>query len=262
MNEKKFRRIVVKIGTNALMENGKISKGVITELARQLSIVRQSGSEVILVTSGAIGFGIEKMGIGFPKKNPARQAMAAIGQGALMNYYSEAFARHDQNIGQVLLTNQNFTDKESFKTTGNTMEKLLEFGVIPIINENDAVSAEALSAKKPFADNDGLAALIAMSFGADLLVLLTDVDGIFTDNPKDNNTAQKIKGLKELLSRNVIIGRKSDYGIGGMNSKILAVKSALGKGISVAVCKARENAVVDVVNNMCSGSFFEGGTDG
>lgn len=258
MAKKVFERIVVKIGTNALMGNGRISKATITELARQLSILRKSGTEVMLVTSGAIGFGIEKLGVGFPKDNPMRQAMAAIGQNALMQYYEDSFSSRGQLIGQVLLTHQNFTSPESLGTLKKTMEKLLEIGAIPVINENDAVSVEALSQEKAFADNDGLAALVAVNFKADLLVILTDVDGIFTENPKENNNAQKIKDLKQLLAGKVVIGKKSDYGIGGMNSKLMAVQKALEHKISVAVCKARDNAVIDVISNNCSGSFFGG----
>ncbi len=259
MSDRKFRRVVVKIGTNAMMENGRISRPVISELARQLSLIRNSGADVILVTSGAIGFGIEKLGIGFPKDTKMRQAMAAIGQSGLMNHYEEAFGSNRQTIAQVLLTHDNIAKKESIASLTGTIEKLFSLGVIPIVNENDVVSAEALTAEKQFSDNDGLAAILAAHFNADLLVLLTDVDGIFTENPKDSDKAEKIRGLKHLLSKEVVVGSKSDYGLGGMNSKIMAAKKALAAGVSVAVCKARQNAVIDVFEGNCSGSFFAEG---
>lgn len=253
---KEFRRIVVKIGTNALMVQGKISKGIIRDLARQLSLLSKRGMQVILVTSGAIGFGIEKLGVGFPKETVSRQAMAAIGQSALMHYYEEAFSEHGQIIGQVLLTHSSFTDPDSFSSLRGAMEKLLELRAIPIINENDVVSREALTAEKAFADNDGLAALLAVSFAADLLVILTDVDGIYTENPKENRNAKKVQDIRKVLEGEVMIGKKSDYGIGGMKSKIMAVKAVLDHHISVAVCQPKESAVLEAASGKSSGSFF------
>lgn len=253
----KFKRIVVKIGTSILMEKNKPNKKIIKMLAKELSELKKKGHEIILVTSGAIGFGIEKTNVKFPKQVPMQQAMAAIGQSILMHEYEKAFGKHNQTIAQLLLSHTAFTNKDSFKNLKNTVKKLFEINAIPIINENDAVYTEALSKAEKFSDNDGLAALTAIKFKADLLILLTDVDGIFTENPKENNRAKKIKGLEELLSKEIVAGKSSNYGIGGVESKIMAVKQALDHKVSVAVCKARNNAVTDVINNKGTGSFFK-----
>jgi len=212
-----------------------------------------------LVTSGAIGSAVEKLGTGFPKDTATQAAMAAIGQSLLMHEYELAFAKHGQTIAQILLTHHNFTNEVSLSNLCSTVEKLFEMSAIPIINENDAVSREALSFEKPFSDNDGLAALLCTNFKADLLIILTDVDGVFTQNPKDFGGAKKISGLKNLLATEVLTAGRSKYGIGGMSSKINAAKKALEGGASVAICKAREGAVLDAAAKNCSGSFFEGG---
>ncbi|MCR4335799.1 MAG: glutamate 5-kinase, partial [archaeon] len=237
-----FKRIVVKIGTNALMDNNKPNKKIIKAIAEELSELKKNSSDVILVTSGAIGFGIEKTGGNFPKNVQMQQAMAAIGQSLLMHEYEKAFSKHKQTIAQILLSRLAFTNEKSFENLKNTVEKLFEIKVIPIINENDAIYTEALSEEEVFSDNDGLAALAAIKFNADLLILLTDVDGIFTENPKENNCAEKIKDIEGLLSKGIIEGEKSIYGIGGVKSKIMAAKKALNHNISVAVCRARKGA--------------------
>lgn len=254
----RFKRIVVKIGTNALMNNNRPNKKIIKALAEELSELKKNGRDIILITSGAIGFGIEKTGGKFPKTVQMQQAMAAIGQSLLMHEYEKAFSKRKQTIAQILLSHLAFTNEKSFENLKNTVEKLFEINVIPIINENDAVYTEALSEEEVFSDNDGLSALAAVKFNADLLILLTDVDGIFTENPKENNRAQKITDLKELLSKEIIIGKNSFYGIGGVKSKIMAAKKALNNNISVAVCKARKGAIDDVINNKSTGSFFKG----
>ncbi|MCR4368377.1 MAG: glutamate 5-kinase [archaeon] len=250
------KRIVVKIGTNALMKDSRINKRLISDLAEDLCVVRQKGMDVILVTSGAIGFGIELLGIGFPKDVTTQQAMAAIGQNGLMHEYKKAFAKHNQLTAQLLLTQYNFTNKKSFTDLSNSIERLLELGAIPIINENDAVSIEALSEEKKFSDNDGLAALVATNFGADVLVILTDVDGIYSDNPKKNKDATKINGIEGLSKIMIIEGEKSEYGLGGIKSKIAAVKKALDSGVSAIVCKPGKSAVSDSLDNRSSGSVF------
>ncbi|MEK6957630.1 MAG: glutamate 5-kinase [archaeon] len=254
-----FKRIVVKIGTNALMRGDRINKSIIKSLAQELSEARKNGSDVMLVTSGAIGFGIEKMHRGFPPDMQTRQAMAAIGQNLLMSEYEKAFRKHGQVIAQVLLTPNVFTNHGALSNLGSTLEKLFEMKAIPIINENDVVAVEALSETKPFSDNDGLAALMAVNFNADLMILLTDVDGFFTENPKENHKAKKIRSLKQLLAGEMVHGRKSKYGLGGIKSKTLAVQKVVSRGISAAVCKARKGAVKCVLDGNCSGSFFEAG---
>lgn len=252
----KFKRIVVKIGTSALIEKNKPNKKLIKSLAKELSGLKKKGHEIILVTSGAIGFALEKTKQKFPKNTSKQQAMAAIGQSMLMHEYEKEFNKHNQTIAQFLLSHETFTNKNSLKNLKNTINNLFTMKVIPIINENDAVFTEALSSEEPFSDNDGLAALTAINLKADLLILLTDVDGIFTEDPKENNKARKINSLKQLLSKRIGHGKSSKYGIGGVKSKILAVKKVINNNISVGVCKARKGAINDILNNNSSGSFF------
>ena len=251
------KRIIVKIGTNSMMQNGKIDKALIKNLAQELSSLRVLGSDVVLVSSGAIGFGIEKMKRNFPKGMSMKQAMASIGQNLLMNEYERNFKKFDQTIAQILVTPQSFVEDLQLKNLQSTVESLFSLDVIPIMNENDVVAIDALSEEKVFSDNDGLAALAAINFEADLLVILTDVDGVFTDNPKENHLAEKICNLEDLLNKSINGSNKSTYGIGGIKSKILAVNKVLEKGVSVAVCQARKGAIADVVNGKCTGSFFE-----
>ncbi|MBI4210363.1 MAG: glutamate 5-kinase [Candidatus Diapherotrites archaeon] len=255
MAKKPFRRIVVKIGTSSLMKDNSVNRQAMTSLARELSELRSEGREIILVTSGAIGFGMEKMGRGFPEDPVMRQAMAAIGQSRLMHEYENAFRKHGQVIAQVLPIHQNFLDRKLFMPLKETVEKLIQLGAIPIINENDAVSVEEITGKA-FSDNDALAALVATGFSADLLVMLTDVDGIYTDNPKTCGNTKKIDGIGQLLSEPINIGKKSEHGRGGMASKISAVKKAVAAGCSTAVCVTREGAVLDAAKGKCTGSFF------
>ncbi len=250
-----YRRVVVKVGTSSLMDADSVNLGMMRSLAGELSEIRRGGTEAMLVTSGAIGFGMEKMKTGFPENPVMRQAMAAIGQSRLMHEYENAFSAHGQVIAQVLPTHQAFSSPECFIPLRMAVEKLLELGAIPIINENDAVSAEEISGKA-FSDNDALAALVASGFGADLLIILTDVDGIYSDNPKTQSAASKISGVGQLLSGRINHGGKSGYGLGGVGSKIAAVKKALSGGCSVAVCMARKGAILDAVANRGTGSFF------
>ncbi len=251
-----YRRIVVKVGTSSLMNADSINLEMMRTLAAELSGLASGGKEVMLITSGAIGFGMEKMKTGFPENPVMRQAMAAIGQSRLMHEYENAFSAHGQVIAQVLPTHQAFSDPQYFTPLKSAVEKLLELGAIPIINENDAVSAEEISGKA-FSDNDALAALVATGFGADLLIILTDVDGIYSDNPKTQSAASKISGAGQLRSWQINCGKKSDYGLGGVGSKIAAVKKALASGCSTAVCRARKGAILDAVGGRCTGSFFE-----
>ncbi len=223
MNKNKFNRIVVKIGTSSLMKNGSINLEMIGLLAKELSELLANGKEVILITSGAIGFGIEKMKTGFPENPTMRQAMAAIGQSRLMYEYEKAFSVYQQVIAQVLPTHHTFSNPQNFAPLKNAVEKLLKLHAIPIINENDAISTEEIFGKA-FSDNDALAALVAIGFEADLLIILTDVDGIFVDNPKTQTDTPKINGVGQLLSEQINYGKKSDYGLGGIQSKIIAVK--------------------------------------
>ena len=185
------QRIVLKFGTNVLIKNNRLNKGLIAGIAKDLSEFRRQGNEFIIVTSGAIGLGIEKLCLDNNSLSlEEQQACAAVGQSILMSEYNDAFSKYNQAIAQLLLTNENFLNPEQSKNLNNTLEKLLRMNVIPVINENDSVSTSELRTEKGFSDNDTLAALVAVNSKASLLVLFTDVDSMYDKDPK------KFKGSK------------------------------------------------------------------
>ena len=253
----KAKRVVIKIGTNTLMEGNKVSTKVIDNLAGQISAQVKEGREIILVTSGAVGFGSEKLGIK-PKNLSAaqQQATAAVGQGLLMSEYEKAFSKRKQAIAQILLTSYNFQNKKSLNDLKNTISELTKMNVVPIINENDPVSIEELDVEGKFDDNDGLAALSAIEFDADLLILFTDVGGIYDKNPREFKDARIIKGCGELDESEIHFGKKSSLGLGGAQAKVKAVKKALGKGISAIVCRLETDCLEKIFNGSATGSVF------
>ena len=259
MNDiKKSRRIVVKIGTTSLLDKNHPDKAMIKYLADDISALRKTGKEIVLVTSGAIGFGKEKLGVtGTALDVGMQQATAAVGQNLLMHEYEKSFSRHNQIIAQILLTHQNFSNKAYSDNLNTTVEKLLKLGVVPIINENDPVSVEELESKGFFSDNDSLAALCAINFKADLLIILTDVAGIFDSNPKANQKAILINDTKTLNEFKGFGEAKSGLGRGGIASKAEAAKKALRQGISAVICKAEKDALKNIFNGRINGSYFK-----
>ena len=172
----KAKRVVVKVGSAVLTDENGLKDEVIANIARELSFLQETGREVILVTSGAVAAGRRKVGPGvkISTELKVKQALAAIGQGHLMHAYEKAFDKHDQKVAQVLLTHSDLSSRDRYLNVRNTILSLFDFGVIPIINENDTVSVEELR----FGDNDTLGALIANMIGADMFIILTDVDGL------------------------------------------------------------------------------------
>ncbi|MFH0714301.1 MAG: glutamate 5-kinase [Candidatus Diapherotrites archaeon] len=249
-------KVVVKAGTNSLMENGKVSRKNIQLLAGQVSTLRQNGIHAILVSSGAIGMGLEKMELkGKELDMPSKQAMAAIEQSALMHEYEKAFSAHNQKIAQVLLTNGTFADAKAFANLKHTLNRLAELGVIPIVNENDAIAVEEME-QKTFSDNDGLACELAIHWNANLLVLLTKVGGIYSHNPSKNRNAKLLNGIGQLDQIQSMEG-KSTFGLGGAKSKVAAIRKATENGIAVAVCKIEAGALERAANRKPNGSYFE-----
>lgn len=251
------KRIVIKIGTNTLMKGDKVSAAVIDSLARQISGEVEKGKEIILVTSGAVGFGSEKLGI-MPKNLSVsqQQAAAAVGQGLLMSEYEKAFSKRKQPIAQILLTSYNFQNKASLADLKNTISELMKMKVVPIINENDPVSIEELDVEGKFDDNDGLAALSAIEFGAGLIVLFTDVGGIYDKNPREFKDAKIINGFSELQESEIHFGEKSYFGLGGAQAKVKAVKKVLSKGISAIVCRLEKGSLSKIFAGKAQGSVF------
>lgn len=231
----KAKRVVIKVGTSTLTyENGKLNLRRFDHICRTLTDLKNSGMEIVLVSSGAISVGTSKLGIEErPSSTAARQAMAAIGQCELMFMYDKFFGDYNQVVAQVLLT-KNVTDaKESRENVENTFHELLEMGVIPIVNENDTVDTAELEGAH-FGDNDTLSAIVAKIIGADALVLLTDIDGLYDCDPRENEEA---KIIREVINIDESVeclagGAGSNRGTGGMATKIQAAKIAVENGIS------------------------------
>ena len=245
------RRVVVKAGSAVLTVPDGLDVMVIEQLAHQLSFLQKSGRQVILVTSGAVAAGRQKLGI-VREKNEAlkvKQALAATGQGLLMQAYEQAFAAHQQPVAQVLLTHADLSNRQRYLNVRNTILTLFEFGVIPIINENDTVSAEELR----FSDNDTLAALITNMIGADMLFLLTDVDGLYTGHPMEEPDARLVYTVSG-IDKNIeaMAGHSgSSLGTGGMATKIRAAKMVASCGGSSFIGPGKK---ADILQNLFSGA--------
>lgn len=229
------KRIVVKIGSSSLTNaTGGLSVTMLQEHVGALVRLKEAGHEVILVSSGAVAAGFA--GIGYPARPvtvAGRQAAAAVGQGMLMQKYTEEFKKHGIVVAQLLLTRQNVVSKELYNNVHTTLAELLKRNVLPIINENDSVSVKGLT----FGDNDMLSALVGGSVHADFLIMLTDVNGIYGENPKTNPNAQRYDFLpditEELIAATSAAGSKA--GTGGMKSKVEAAKTALRMGVPVFI---------------------------
>ena len=251
------RRIVVKVGTNLLRgEEQGLNLQLIDHLAFQFARVREEERELILVSSGAVGAGAFALGLDHPPTDLSqRQALAAVGQSRLMQQYELAFKRHGLSVAQVLLTRNTFDSRELYLNTRNTLETLLQWEVVPIVNENDTVAIEELK----FGDNDQLSALIAGKIGAGLLVLLTDVDGLY-DRPPGQPGARRIPAVYKDSDTDLVVGEGtgSRFGLGGMPSKLRAVCLAGDAGILTNICGGRtQNIILRVLAGDPVGTWFE-----
>lgn len=254
---KDIRRLVIKVGTNLLRGNQEgLNLDFMAQLAVQISAIRQRGIDVILVSSGAVGAGAFVMGYDVPPKRLSeRQALAAIGQSRLMHHYNGVFRESGMKVAQVLLTLESFDDRRRYLNTRNTFETLLNWEVLPIVNENDTVAVEELK----FGDNDQLSALIAGKIGADLLVVLTDVEGLF-DRPPTEPGARRIAALplREFGKIETNDSEGSTFGLGGMKSKLEGVKIATRAGILVNIsCGWTENILLRILSGEAVGTWFE-----
>ncbi|MBN2059677.1 MAG: glutamate 5-kinase [Deltaproteobacteria bacterium] len=245
------KRIVIKVGTNILSDGNLIDVNFIGQIAEQISSLVRKGKHVILVTSGAIGMGARKLRLQ-PKTSSIkkRQACAAVGQGFLMHEYQEAFDRYDQKVGQVLITNAILNNRKYYVNLKNCVETMLAMGVLPIVNENDCVSIEEIDLA--FGDNDKLSALVASKIDAELLVILTDVEGLYDKNPRKSRSAKMIETVFEITEEiEEMAGRAGSYvGTGGMKAKINAIKIASQAGCKVILAHGR---VKNVINEIISG---------
>lgn len=232
-------RIVVKVGTSTLTyDNGKPNIGRIEGLCRVISDVCNSGKEVVLVTSGAIGVGVSKLGLSErPTEISARQACAAVGQCELMYMYDKFFGEYGVKTAQVLITGDVIDDEKRRENVTACMEELLKMGVIPVVNENDAVSVDELSGHN-IGDNDNLSSIVAVLINADMLIMLTDMDGLYNSDPRKNPDAVRLPVVLNIDEsiRALAGGSGSDRGTGGMITKLSAATRSCEAGIETYIC--------------------------
>ncbi|ADL51283.1 glutamate 5-kinase [Clostridium cellulovorans] len=255
-NINNIKRVVVKVGTSSLTyKNGRLNLRKMEKLVRQLVDISNAGIEVVLVTSGAVGAGIGVLGLKEkPKTLPEKQACAAVGQLSLLHMYQKMFSEYGKHTGQVLLTRDDISDRKRYLNARNTFFSLLDLGVIPIVNENDAIAVEELKLK--FGDNDTLSAMVASLVEADLLAILSDIDGLYDSNPNQNPEAKLIPSVHKITKEIEAMagGAGSSFGTGGMATKIKAAKIATAAGVSMVILNG---ASEDIINR-----FLEGETVG
>ncbi|MBI2453915.1 glutamate 5-kinase [Candidatus Peregrinibacteria bacterium] len=254
-------RLVLKIGTSLVTrEDHTLDTAFLRDMVRQIAALVRQKHQIIIVTSGAVAAGRSELSIGLEKKSiPFRQALAAVGQGLLMKTYHDFFAKRGMTVAQALLTNYDFSNQENFINTKNVFDLLLQRGIVPIVNENDVTATAELK----FGDNDMLSAKTAAMVGADYLIILTDVDGLFSDNPFKNPTAKLIPFVKKIDDkiRRLAKGARSAHSTGGMTTKISAAEYITSSGIPMFIVKGRKkgilNRVLDRIDGCGScGTFF------
>ncbi len=250
-------RIVIKIGTSTLAHTtGRLNIRRVEELVKVMSDLKNSGHEVILVSSGAIGMGAGKLSLnGKPSDIPTKQAAAAVGQCELMYTYDKLFSEYNHTVAQILLTGSDFKHEDRHQNFTNTMMRLLELDVLPVINENDTVATDEISV----GDNDTLSALVAESINADLLVLMSDIDGLYTDDPHKNPEASLIPEIKELTDEIMALGGDagSSLGTGGMRTKLNAAEICTKNGTDMIITNGQNPRILyDIADGKAVGTRF------
>lgn len=250
------KRIVIKVGTSNLTDkNYRLEPRKVEKLAKEIVDLKRQGKEVILVTSGAIGAGIGKLDLKQrPRDIKVLQATAAVGQNILMSTYDRYFSTYDQVIAQVLLTHAAFFNRQRYLNLRNTLDTLLKSDIIPIINENDTVAVDEIK----LGDNDNLSALVASNLDADLLIILTDTDGLFTFNPRRSKKAELISVVEEITPEIEGIAEKGGKtGVGGMKTKLQAAKVVMKAGIPMVIANGgEENILTRIVTGERVGTLF------
>lgn len=250
-------RIVVKVGTSTLAHpSGLINIRRVEELCKVMSDLKNAGHDIILVTSGAIGMGAGKLQLSErPCDVAAKQAAAAVGQCELMYTYDKLFSEYNHTVAQLLMTGSDFENEERHINFKNTMDKLLEFNALPIINENDTVATEEIKV----GDNDTLSAMVAVNVNADLLILLSDIDGLFTADPHSDPDAKLISVVSE-INENIIAlggGEGSSLGTGGMKTKIKAAQICTENNCDMIIANGKDPEVLyDIVEGKAVGTRF------
>ena len=247
-----YKRVVIKIGSSTLThaETGSLNFSKMERLVRSICDYRNSGMDVCLVSSGAIAVGRDVIGI---KERPSdisiKQACAAVGQGRLMMTYQKLFSEYNQNSGQVLMTKNTIVNPVSRRNVMNTFEELFDLNVVPIVNENDTVATYEIE----IGDNDTLSAIVAALIDADLLILLSDIDGLYTDDPRQNPNAEFIEQVDELTEEFLHMGTAStgsNVGTGGMNTKMIAAKIATSSDVDMIIANSKD---IGVLHRLLSG---------
>lgn len=254
------QRIVVKVGTSTLThESGKMNLVRMERLSLAISELMNENREVVLVSSGAIGVGMGKFNL---RRRPLgmgmKQALAAVGQCELMNIYSRLFATYNHTVAQILLTKTDVADDMKKKNVINTFKSLLEFGVLPIVNENDSVSVDEIKSLMMFGDNDTLSAVVSKLVSADLLIILSDIDGLYDSNPKENKDSKLIHTVEDIESiRRYAGGSGTNRGTGGMVTKLDAAEIATGAGINMVIANGNDPMVIlDILKGEEIGTLF------
>ncbi len=251
-------RIVIKIGSSSLThaETGDLNLAKIERLIRVISDLRGMGKEVVLVSSGAVAAGRQALGCQRPETLAEKQAYAAVGQARLMMVYQKVFSEYNQTAAQILMTKNTIVDNVSRGNARNTFDELLKLGAVPIVNENDTVSTYELK----FGDNDRLSAIVSALIGADLLILLSDIDGLYSDDPKKTPDAVFIEQVDELSEELMSMGKSttgSDVGTGGMAAKLYAARIATDSGADMVIANGDHVEVIwDILNGEIKGTLF------
>ena len=252
------KRIVVKVGTSSVTHsNGTINLKFIDKLCAALTDLKNEGNDVILVTSGAVGVGKYRMNLLDKQLTISeKQAMAAIGQGLLLHIYEKNFLEYGQMSAQLLLTREDIKIRRRFLNARNTLLELLKLGVIPIVNENDSVANDEIQ----FGDNDTLSAIVASLIGADLLILLSDIDGLYTDDPRSNPDAKFISLVPEISQKYLNMGKEtsgSSVGTGGMSAKLAAARIATDSGADMVIANGDQvDVIMDIMSGKEKGTLF------
>ena len=253
-----IKRLVVKVGTSTLTyENGKTNIGRMSKLAEVLSDIANSGVEVVLVSSGAIGVGTQKLGLAQkPKSTRGKQAAASVGQSELMFMYDKLFGEYNQNISQLLLTSEDIDNEKRSSNLSGTFEKLFEYGVIPIVNDNDSTTTDEIE----FGDNDTLSALTARLVGADMLIILSDINGLFDKDPNkypDAKIIEEVESIDESIYQ-MAGGAGSRMGTGGMITKLNAAKIATDAGMDMIIMNGSDpRDIYKAIDSRRVGTFFK-----
>ena len=257
------KRIVVKVGTSSLIhvETGELDLIKVEHLVRELTDLRSKGKDVILVTSGAIGVGSKAAGFKEkPDTVPLKQACAAIGQARLMMIYQKFFAEYNQVTAQVLMTRNTMLNANNRRNAQNTFEELLALGAIPVVNANDSISTFEIL----HGDNDTLSAVVVSLVGADLLILLSDINGLYTDNPSTNPDAKFVPFVDMVDDELKDMGKESASGVGtgGMATKLIAAELATSAGADMVIANGRNmNVIHKIIDGQPYGTFFRSNED-